>query len=87
MKEELAGMKRRLLLSFCFFIPLFYLTMGHMVGLPIPGFPFKIEVHGPFLYPGHITMPQTPTDLIDANQTIDHCGGGPQSDQGIPLPA
>ena len=42
MKEELAGMKRRLLLSFCFFIPLFYLTMGHMVGLPIPGF-----FHGP----------------------------------------
>ncbi len=38
MKEELAGMKRRLILSFCFFIPLFYLTMGHMVGLPIPHF-------------------------------------------------
>ena len=36
MDEELKGMKRRLLLSFCFFIPLFYLTMGHMVGLPIP---------------------------------------------------
>ncbi|MDD5937567.1 MAG: heavy metal translocating P-type ATPase, partial [Clostridiales bacterium] len=42
MKEELAGMKRRLILSFCFFIPLFYLTMGHMVGLPIPAF-----FHGP----------------------------------------
>lgn len=42
MKEELAGMKRRLVLSFCFFIPLFYLTMGHMVGLPIPQF-----FHGP----------------------------------------
>ncbi len=42
MKEELAGMKRRLILSFCFFIPLFYLTMGHMVGLPIPHF-----FHGP----------------------------------------
>jgi len=42
MKEELAGMKRRLIVSFCFFIPLFYLTMGHMVGLPIPHF-----FHGP----------------------------------------
>ena len=37
MEDELKGMKRRLILSFCFFIPLFYLTMGHMVGLPIPG--------------------------------------------------
>ncbi len=42
MQEELNGMKRRLILSFCFFIPLFYLTMGHMVGLPIPHF-----FHGP----------------------------------------
>ncbi len=36
MEEELSVMKRRLIISFCFFIPLFYLTMGHMVGLPIP---------------------------------------------------
>jgi len=36
MKEELAGMKRRLILSFCFLIPLFYLSMGHMMGWPIP---------------------------------------------------
>ncbi len=42
MQEELRGMKRRLVISFCFFIPLFYLTMGHMVGLPIPDF-----FHGP----------------------------------------
>ncbi|MDE6108095.1 MAG: HAD-IC family P-type ATPase, partial [Oscillospiraceae bacterium] len=42
MEEELSAMKRRLILSFCFFIPLFYLTMGHMVGLPIPHF-----FHGP----------------------------------------
>ncbi len=42
MQEELKGMKRRLIFSFCFFIPLFYLTMGHMVGLPIPHF-----FHGP----------------------------------------
>ena len=30
MEEELSVMKRRLIISFCFFIPLFYLTMGHM---------------------------------------------------------
>lgn len=38
MEEELKGMRRRLTISFCFFLPLFYLTMGHMVGLPIPSF-------------------------------------------------
>lgn len=42
MEEELKAMRRRLILSFIFFIPLFYLTMGHMVGLPIPGI-----FHGP----------------------------------------
>lgn len=34
--EELAGMKRRLWVSFLFLIPLFYLSMGHMAGLPLP---------------------------------------------------
>lgn len=36
MEEELKGMKRRLILSFCFLIPLFYLSMGHMMGWPLP---------------------------------------------------
>ena len=36
MKEELAAMKRRLIISFIFFVPLFYLCMGHMYGWPIP---------------------------------------------------
>lgn len=38
MEEELRGMKRRLAVSFGFLIPLFYLSMGHMMGWPIPGF-------------------------------------------------
>ena len=38
MREELAAMKRRLIVSFLFFIPLFYLCMGHMYGWPIPTF-------------------------------------------------
>jgi heavy metal translocating P-type ATPase len=33
---NLKGMKKRLILSLCFMIPLFYLCMGHMFGLPIP---------------------------------------------------
>ena len=36
MEEELKGMKRRLIVSFVFLIPLFYLSMGHMMGWPIP---------------------------------------------------
>jgi Cu+-exporting ATPase len=35
---ELAEMKHRLIWSFVFLIPLFYLSMGHMMGAPIPSF-------------------------------------------------
>ena len=42
LKEDLKQMKRRLILSFAFLIPLFYLSMGHMLGFPIPDF-----FHGP----------------------------------------
>ena len=38
LQAELAGMKRRFVASLCFLIPLFYLSMGHMLGLPIPSF-------------------------------------------------
>ena len=37
MAEQIAEMKRRLILSFCFMIPLMYVSMGHMAGLPLPG--------------------------------------------------
>ncbi len=36
MEEELRHMKRRFIGSLCFLVPLFYLSMGHMMGLPIP---------------------------------------------------
>jgi Cu+-exporting ATPase len=35
--EELKSMENRLRVSFLFLIPLMYLTMGHMAGLPLPG--------------------------------------------------
>ena len=38
LEEEARGMKRRLILSFCFLIPLFYISMGHMMGAPLPSF-------------------------------------------------
>ena len=38
MAEELKSMKRRLIVSFVFLIPLFYISMGHMMGWPLPAF-------------------------------------------------
>jgi len=37
MEQELANMKHRLIWSFVFLIPLFYISMGHMMGAPLPG--------------------------------------------------
>lgn len=37
-RGALSAMKRRLRISFAFLIPLMYLSMGHMVGLPLPSF-------------------------------------------------
>ncbi len=42
MEEDLKNMRARLIWSFVFLIPLFYLSMGHMMGWPIPHF-----FHGP----------------------------------------
>ena len=36
--RELRGMKRRMILSFVFLLPLFYISMGHMFGAPLPAF-------------------------------------------------
>ena len=38
MAQELAGMKCRMVWSFAFLIPLFYISMGHMMGAPLPAF-------------------------------------------------
>jgi len=37
-KTELADKKRRMLWSFALLVPLMYLSMGHMAGLPLPSF-------------------------------------------------
>lgn len=36
MEKQLAGMKLRLVVSFLFTVPLFYISMGHMMGWPLP---------------------------------------------------
>ncbi len=36
--EEAAGMRRRFCASLVFLVPLFYLSMGHMLGWPLPAF-------------------------------------------------
>ena len=38
MAQELASMKGRMIWSFVFLIPLFYISMGHMMGAPLPAF-------------------------------------------------
>ena len=43
MAGELQGMKRRMIWSFVFLIPLFYISMGHMMGAPLPGFLVGME--------------------------------------------
>ena len=43
MEEELKAMKHRLVWSFVFLIPLFYISMGHMMGAPLPGFLTGLE--------------------------------------------
>ena len=45
-KAELADMKRRLILSLCFLIPLFYIAMGHMAGWPLPAFFHDMQANG-----------------------------------------
>ncbi|MGI6079959.1 MAG: heavy metal translocating P-type ATPase [Candidatus Avilachnospira sp.] len=37
-KKEYESMRRRVIWSFVFTVPLFYLSMGHMMGWPLPGF-------------------------------------------------
>lgn len=37
-QEQLTSMKNRLIISFAFFVPLMYISMGHMAGLPLPSF-------------------------------------------------
>ena len=43
LSQELGAMKRRLIWSFVFLIPLFYISMGHMLGAPLPSFLVGME--------------------------------------------
>ncbi|WP_324825472.1 heavy metal translocating P-type ATPase [Sinanaerobacter sp. ZZT-01] len=43
MEEQLHSMKERVWVSFIFLIPLFYISMGHMMGAPLPAFLTGIE--------------------------------------------
>lgn len=41
--EEIATMKKRIIFSFAFLIPLYWISMGHMVKLPLPGWLCGLE--------------------------------------------
>lgn len=36
--KQIADLKHRLIVSICFLVPLMYVSMGHMIGLPLPSF-------------------------------------------------
>ena len=42
-KKEYEAMKRRVIWSFVFTVPLFYISIGHMMGWPLPGFFLETE--------------------------------------------
>lgn len=42
-QDEIKEMKKRLIISFIFLIPLMYISMGHMIGLPLPSFLSGLE--------------------------------------------
>ncbi len=42
-RKEYRGMKKRLSWSIVFTVPLFYISMGHMMGWPLPGFFLGLE--------------------------------------------
>ena len=44
-KEHIGEMKRRLIVSLIFAIPLFYIAMGHMMGAPMPAFLMSPTAH------------------------------------------
>jgi len=49
-EQEVREMKRRLIGSVLFTIPLFYISMGHMVGLPLPGFLLGVQNAAAFAF-------------------------------------
>lgn len=42
-QREFKSMRNRLILSVIFLVPLFYISMGHMLGLPLPSFLHGVE--------------------------------------------
>ncbi len=47
-KAELDAMKRRVIMCICFAVPLLYVSMGHMAGLPLPA--FMSPHHAPLVF-------------------------------------
>ena len=47
-QAELNAMKRRVILCICFAVPLLYVSMGHMIGLPLPM--FMMPHHAPLTF-------------------------------------
>lgn len=64
-KQEFARMKRRLGVSLAFTIPLFYISMGHMFGWPLPGALTGIENAVGFAFTQFLLL--LPVVFVNAN--------------------
>ncbi len=86
-KKEYAAMKRRVIWSFVFTIPLFYISMGHMMGWPLPG--FFLGTENSMLYALTLFLLVLPVAVINAKyyrtgfKTLFH--GSPNMDSLIAL--
>ena len=67
MEEELSAMKHRLVWSFVFLIPLFYISMGHMMGAPLPEFLLGMENAVAF---GLTQLLLTPANYVSQRQIL-----------------
>lgn len=62
-KKEYEAMKRRVIWSFVFTIPLFYISMGHMMGWPLPG--FFLETENSMIYALTLFLLALPVAIIN----------------------
>ena len=88
-KKEYESMKRRVIWSFVFTIPLFYISMGHMMGWPLPG--FFLGTENAMIYALTLFLLLLPVVIINAKyfrngfKTLFH--GSPNMDSLIALGA
>ncbi len=65
MNKNIKNMQKRLILSFIFFVPLFYISMGHMIGLPLPKFMLGTNDYRALIFSGSQLILVIPIIIIN----------------------